>query len=112
MDLTFDEGNITTGAPSQAISTLRRRISAFTRDGTPFKIGITSDPYRRKSQYEDDTDYDEMIVLYRTSSDRYQRQLEQTLIDDYWDECDNSIQGGGGRPASGPSYYLYIVIEW
>ena len=109
MDLTFDD--VTTGAPSQAISTLRRRISAYTRDGTLFKIGITNNPSRRKSQYEDDTDYDEMIVLYRTSSDSFQRQLEQTLIVDYWDRCDNSIQGGGGRPTNGP-YYLYIVIEW
>lgn len=97
------------GWPSQIISTMRRRVSAYTRAGIPFKIGITNDPYARASQYDyNEPYYDEMILIYGTSSINHVRELEAVLIDYYWDFCDNSIGGGGGRVGIGP-YYLYIV---
>lgn len=103
----YDE--VQTGWPNQIISTMRRRISAYTRAGIEFKIGITNDPYARASQYEyNEPYYDEMILIYGTSSINHVRELEAVLIDYYWAVCDNSIGGGGGRVGAGP-YYLYIV---
>ena len=98
--------NIATRWPVQVLPTLRRRISAYKRSGSPFKIGITSCPQRRAMGYG--SRYDEMIVLYRTTSDRFGRRIEAILIEHYWEDCDNSIGGGGGRKGY-PPYYLYIV---
>ena len=93
---------------------LRRIISAYTRSDrcSQFKIGITGNPRRRASQYQndyDDYDYDEMVVLYRTMSERVVRDTEGFLTDFYWEDCDNSIRGRNGR-LSGPPYYVYIVL--
>lgn len=104
----INDRDIRTGWPNTAISTLRRRVSALTRNEAFFKIGITSNPYGRASQYG--YEYDEMVILYKTNSNRFVRQLEATLIDEYWEYCDNEISGGGG-PKGSPPYYLYIVRE-
>ncbi len=100
--------NVQTGMPIKIISTLRRRISALTRGDAFFKIGITSNPNSRASQYGDE--YDEMVVLYRTTSNRFVRKLETVLIEEYWEHCNNEIGGGGGQIGSAP-YYLYIVRD-
>ena len=104
----INDSNISTGWPNQVITTLLRRISAYTRGGISFKIGITSGYYTRAGWYRRNTRYSEMILLYQTSSDDHARDLERDMIDYYWEYCDNSISGGGGS-MSGPPYYLYIV---
>ena len=89
---------------------LRSRISAFTQlrrcDG--FKIGITGNPQRRASQYP--YGYDEMVVLYKTSSQTQVRKMEKYLTEVYLGDCDNSVGGGGGLLGD-PPYYLYIVLS-
>ena len=102
------EWNIWTDWPSRAQSSFRRRISACTRGGQSFKIGITGDPERRKAGY--DGMYDRMIVLYETTSERNARDFERRLIDDYGDRSDNERRGGGGN-VSGPPFYLYVVTN-
>ena len=69
-------------------------------------IGITGAPAARATGYL--WPYTQMIVRYRTSSEDYVRRMEDILVDEYEDYCDNIISGGGG-PVSGPPYYLYIV---
>lgn len=93
---------------------LRRIISAYTRLDrcSRFKIGITGNPGRRASVYQNDYydyGYDEMVVLYETTSARVVRDTEGFLTDFYWEDCDNSIRGRGGRLGGAP-YYLYIVL--
>ena len=102
--------NIRTGWPRDVLPSLRRGISQYRRNSLWFKIGITNDPYRRASGYRAQYGdlYDEMIVLYETSSDNFVRQMESVLIEDYWEDCDNSVGGGGGGRGA-PPYYLYIV---
>ena len=97
-----------TGWPSQL--GLQRIVSAFTRSDrcSQFKIGITGNPIRRASQYP--YAYDEMVVLYKTMSERFVRDTEGFLTDLYWEDCDNSIRGRSGR-LSGAPYYLYVVLR-
>lgn len=94
------------GWPSQV--NLVQIISAHTRSDRveAFKIGITGDPDVRANAY----DYEEMVVLYKTWSERHARELEAALVEDYRDWCDNRRGGGGGR-LSGPPYYLYVVLD-
>ena len=98
------------GWPSQVDSIMRRRVSDYT-SGNDFKIGITNDPDARAGQYgyiEPYPYYDEMILIYETSSIINARKLESELIKHYGALCDNRIGGGGGSSESG-RYYLYIV---
>jgi len=106
MDVRWD--SVRTGWPSHL--NLQRIVSAFTRSDrvATFKIGICGDPEGRATGYSGT--YDEMVVLYETWSERFVRDTERFLSDYYWDVCDNSIRGGGGR-LSGPPYYLYVVLR-
>jgi hypothetical protein len=100
-----------TGRPSTVASTLRRRVSAYTREDVVrgFKIGITSKPRTRFSNgYQ--TDYDEMFVLYKSSSLDSVSQVERDLIDHNQAITKNRIAGGGGNYGD-PPYYLYIVLR-
>ncbi len=89
---------------------LRRRVSAYSRQDrvANFKIGISSDPKERAMTYEGT--YGEMVVLYETQSERFVRDIERFLIDNYWYDCDNIIGGGGGRLGK-PPYYLYVALQ-
>ena len=71
MEITYA---ISSGWPSGITSTMRRRVSGYTRRSS-FKIGITSDPDQRALGYSDD--YSEMIVLYETSSISNARKLRE-----------------------------------
>lgn len=104
--------DLTTGRPADVGSTLRRRVSAFTREDrvSRFKIGITNNPYARFSNgYSHD--YDEMIVLYRSSSLDSVSQVECDLIAHNEEITRNRIAGGGGDYGE-PPYYLYLVIRY
>ena len=102
--------DITTGTPSQVLSSLIRRISAYTRRDRieKFKIGITNAPERRYSQAYAGK-YNEMIVVYETTSIDYVSHLEKKLINHNWDFADNEIGGGGGSIGD-PPYFLYVVL--
>lgn len=100
-----------TGAPQRQVSSLRRRISAFTRQGkiAGFKIGITNDPERRWRQAYNNV-YDEMLVLYVSYLSTHVLELERELVSHNQGFSDNLIAGGGGRTGRG-MYFLYIVIK-
>ena len=98
---------IDTGHLKSALTTMRRRLSAYSSWNESFKIGITGDPESRARSYRGQ--YDKMIVLYETSSRSKIKMMEATLVDEYREYCDNSIGGGGGA-VGGPRYYLYIVV--
>jgi hypothetical protein len=101
-----------TGRPSMVASSLRRRVSAYTRKSVVrrFKIGITNDPRVRFSK-KDYSSYDEMIVLYRSSSLDSVSEVECDLIDHNQEITKNRIAGGGGNYGD-PPYYLYIVLRY
>jgi hypothetical protein len=88
---------------------LRRRLSAYTRKDLVrgFKIGITNNPYARFSNGYAKS-YDEMIVLYRSSSLDFVSQRD--LIEHNNEITKNRIAGGGGNYGD-PPYYLYVVLR-
>ena len=101
-----------TGRPSSVLSGVCRRISAFTRFGRArkFKIGITNNPERRWRQCYEGA-YDEMLVVYQSSSIYYVSELEYELVNHNWFHCDNLIAGGGGGIGS-PPYFLYVAVKY
>jgi hypothetical protein len=104
--------DLTTGRPADVASSLRRRVSAYTRDDrvNRFKIGITNNPRGRFSNgYA--RDYDQMIVVYRSASLDSVSQVECDLIEHNGDITRNRIAGGGGDYGE-PPYYLYLVVRY
>ena len=99
-----------TGRPSIVASTMRRRVSAYTREDVvrSFKIGITNNPRARWSKYL--ANYDEMIVLYQSSSLESVSEVERDLIAHNKEIRKNRIAGGGGNYGD-PPYYLYIALR-
>lgn len=100
-----------TGRPSNIYSRLIRVVSSLTRTSLVrrFKIGITNNPRRRWRKYENF--YDDMVVVYGTTSVTHVFSLECSLIDHNFDVCENIRTGGGGRVGDGP-YYLYVVRKF
>lgn len=99
------------GWPSRVSKTLKQAISQYANHADGFRVGITNWPERRAQQYEaTGWDYDEMIVLYETRSQRNAVKLEKELIQHNWhrDTLEVYRDGGGGRPGKG-WYFLYIV---
>ena len=107
MDIRYE---VETGWPSQ--QNLRQRIGAYARIDRvkSFKIGITCNPSSRAALYRQTDNYDEMIVIYKTSSDAMVRNTEREMTEWFWDDCDNLRMGGAGPAGSGP-YYLYVVVR-
>ena len=97
-----------TGWPSRL--QLHRRISAYVRVDRvrAFKVGITCNPEVRARAYNGE--YDEMVVVYRTSSDKHVRELEAFLVE-YYDGYSDNERGGGGGARGAPPYYLYVVLK-
>ena|SRR5438034_11497759 len=86
------------------------RVKAYVLDERlrRYKVGITSDPDTRALRYG--TQYDEMILVYRTSSNEHVKELERILTEYFEDDSDNEISGGGGRQAPMGPYFLYVVV--
>jgi hypothetical protein len=99
---------VDTGHPSAIVSTMRRRISAYTRN-CDFKIGITCNPERRWQAHKDH--WDQMLVVYQSSSIDCVSQLECELIEHNEEFAENVISGGGGHIGQRGPYYLYILLR-
>lgn len=112
MDEDIVHFDLTTGRPADVASTLKRRVSAYTKEDRVgrFKIGITNNPSGRfSSGYA--RDFDEMIVLYRSPSLDSVSQVECELIEHNEEITTNRIAGGGGNYGEAP-YYLYLVVRY
>ena len=91
------------------VSRLRRRISQFAANSNTFEIGMTSAPNRRAVDCDE---YDEMVVLYRTSDENTIRTIETDLITSFRNHRRNrNYESGGDGPLARPPYYLYIVRD-
>lgn len=97
-----------TGWPQAVVTSVSRRISAYTRSDrvNGFKIGITNNPERRfRDGYAHA--YPKMAVVYQSSSLENVSELERLLIEHNYELADNIISGGGGNYGD-PPYYLYV----
>jgi hypothetical protein len=103
--------NCVTGRADAVVTTVVRKLSAHTREAQVrwFKIGVTSNPATRFGRYK--RQYDEMILVYKTISLNWVRDLEAELIDHNWEIADNFIGGGGGRMGR-PPYFVYVVVKY
>jgi hypothetical protein len=76
-----------------------------------YKVGITNNPERRKKEYIlHATRYTEMLIIYKTNSRKYVKDVEKLITKYLEGFCDNKIMGGGGNYGNSP-YFVYIARE-
>lgn len=94
-------------------SRLKNSISNFIIHTDFFYIGITDNPYRRFREHKF-KGFKRMVVLYRTSSAKYEKNLEKELVEyyrsKYSDKLMNNKGGGGGRFGQNKFKYLYLLL--
>lgn len=114
-----------TGHPTVVWPRLVRSISQICRTGRGvdvYYIGIASgyDHYQALGRRIDERKVaygtTDMYLLYHSTAERYTKRLEDWLIDHFQEvKADmrvwNSAPGGGGRPSTGPNYYLYLATS-
>lgn len=86
---------------------LRSAVEECARGVRRFKIGQTCNPDGRARGQDYVGTYDNMTVIYSTTSVAYVDDAERHLIDCF-PNADNSRGGGGGSKGE-PPYYVYVV---
>lgn len=97
------------GHPDDVISTLKRSVGQLAKNVGSFKIGRTCDPEARAGA-RDYAKFDELIVIYETTSAEHVNDVERELIEYYETHYDiGNFRGGGGGPLGHPPYFVYVV---
>lgn len=99
-----------TGHLNTVKGTLNRKIGQFKSQSLKMKIGITNNPERRFKQHLRSGNWDKMVVIYETQSERYIRKMEEFLVERHWYDTVNIAPGGGGNLGSGP-YFVYLLLR-
>jgi hypothetical protein len=112
------------GDRTKILVTLRRKISAYSRNDDKVRkvyIGIASGVnythalWRRYDDFKHSHGINEIIAVYKSSSQSSCRYVERDLTDFYErnfaDRLINRDAGGAGRPTSQPYNYVYLAIQ-
>ena len=99
------------GWPKQRIQSLSRLLVQQSKTSASLKVGVTSNYRNRRNYYSTyESQYTEMVLIYRTNSLENATTVERELIDMHWDILDNERAGGGGQLGQGQKpYYVYLV---
>jgi len=111
-----------TGGKLQVRESLRRRVAQYAKEGTNVKkiyVGIASGDSaqqalkRRYDEFKRDEGINEMVAIYKSSSQENCREVEEDLITYFQDHerILNRRTGGGGRTSNGPEYFVYIALR-
>ncbi len=96
---------------------LCQKLDYYTRNKKRCYVGMTNDPWRRFGEHQRDWDigWDNLIVLYRTSSLDYAARAETKLIQYIKDKRNQSKflnTGSGMMPADEePYFYVYFLLD-
>ena len=111
-----------TGGRYQVLESLARSVSAICRADSNvrrFYMGIASGSSaisameRRYDDFKTDEGINEMIAIYRSSSQRNVREIEKHLEDMFTDRVGNinRAPGGAGRPSAQPWHFVYVAVR-
>lgn len=101
------------GHANECLRALRITVGQLARRSERIKIGLTIDPYRRWVEHSRDALWEELVVIYSTTSRKYCGSAESALIQHciarhgpkMWNERD----GGGGLRYDAQRYYIYVL---
>jgi hypothetical protein len=108
------EWSFYTGRPSTVIGNLKRSVTQLANNNAFVKVGITVNPKRRwREHWQNDPTWNRLVVVYRSTSLNYVRELERELIAHSIERVEsmNMVGGGGGPNSRGGRHYLYILVQ-
>ena len=107
------------GGYQQAETPVKQSVSALVKPQDIFYIGITSgseERCRSGCQKRWDQKYklmgfDQMAIVYQSTSQNFVIELEKILVDFYGEVIMNPIGGGGGKQAENNQFYV-VYVAW
>ena len=106
------EFNLITGFPTAVIDTLNRKIGQYKRHYTSIKVGITGqEPAERFAQHLQAFDWEKMIVIYSSQSEKNCNQIEAMLVECHYNDLTNVRQGGGSELRERGKNYVYVLLK-
>jgi hypothetical protein len=104
--------NHITGYPNQVIETLNRKIGQYKRNYKMLKVGITGqNPYDRFYQHRKEIYWNQMIIIYESSSQSHCNALEALLIECHYNDLTNVRAGGGSKLSLPGKNYVYLILK-
>lgn len=101
-----------TGHYDEMLPTLYRAIEQYRSEGQRVNVGVAVDPEQR-AQGHDAEDWQEMVVIYRTTSVPYAAAVVDDLMAQGWERdrlsMNTNPEGGEAVPVS-RYYYIYILL--
>lgn len=105
MELKYDYW---TGHFEDVKGSLIRNISQYSINNNAIKIGITTNPEKRKKEYQNSNlGWKKMIIKYQTDSEKYINVMDDILSNYHWDFANNEET----LSESENPYYLYLLIK-
>lgn len=95
--------------------TVRRKVSALTRNFSSMWVGIASNGSsgmrdRWNAKYKG-LGMTSIACVYTTTSDSFRKEMEKSLTSFYGTLLDNAVGGGGGSSGTAP-YAVYVAWKW
>lgn len=89
---------------------LETKVKRIVKEYKIHKIGITGRaPKERFGEYP--SIYKKMIVIYKSKSEKYVKNLEKYLVYRTWKNNNNKVGGGGGGLSNiVTNNYLYVLV--
>ena len=101
-----------TGHYDEILPTLYRAIEQYRSEGQRVSVGVAVDPEQRAQEY-DAGDWQEMVVIYRTTSVPYAAAVMGDLVAQGWERdglsMDTNPEGGEAAPTA-KYYYIYMLL--
>lgn len=111
----YEAGDLLTGHYGPTIKgTLINRVDNYIKRQQRFYIGLTNDPWRRFGEHQREwlTAWDELLVIYQTSSLDYAAKAEAMLIEHFGNHA--KIRNGAKGMVSEavePYFYVYFLLD-
>lgn len=97
-----------TGQFEDVKTSLIRNISQYSINNNAIKIGITTNPEKRKKEHQNSKlGWKKMIIKYQTDSEKYINVMDEILSNYHWDFANNEEN----ISESENPYYLYLLIK-
>ena len=99
-----------TGWPTDVLQGLKRVVRRVTNldEVSEFYIGRTAHPTQTRSRHG----ADELLRIYRTRSVDHSEEVEQVLLDTFYDhrKCSNDSPHSGGGVSEASLHYVYVAV--
>lgn len=93
---------------------LQKQTEMYVKNQKRFYIGLTNDPWRRFGEHQREwtIPWDDMVVIYRTSSLDYAARAEAMLIEHFRNHPQNKNNAGGMVSTDvNPYFYVYFLLD-